>query len=281
MYCEKKGEHEEQMKQGRLTMKKRQKPAWLQRLPVHPSQLTFDELRNFQEADRSLTEPIEGSEVRRYFLGCFRFLMAYALVTIAENRFPPLTRCWNELENMFMHDEMFDDGLFVPTWILCDFPCGPHGQTLLEVFDAEFLHEPEKTSFSEFVEQMRISRLGVYQEILGSQTTIRFVELITGDTVNTVRTVQHYEPGEVFLTRLVRYKGDLYHFGDSRCWPKSDKAQVEDFVRERLKTFTGRTVAEQYDTFMRLAGHYWMSVTSQTDIPLLPPDYYLRYFRET
>jgi hypothetical protein len=262
-------------------MRKRQKPQWLRGLPIDPSQLTLDEARSFKEADRYLTEPIEGPKWWQYFMQCFRFLTAFALMTVAENRFPPLTACWNELEEDFMDDEIFDDGLFIQAWIFCDFPCASDDRTILDVFEAEFLQEPEKPYFTVFIDQMRASRFGVYQEVLRSDTTMRFRELITGNTVNTVRSIQDYEPGEVFLTRLVEYRGDMYHFGDPKCWPKTYATHVENFAREKLLGFHGTTITEKYHNFMRLAGPYWMScVTSREDVPILPPNHYLHYWGE-
>ena len=41
---------------------KKQKPSWLKGIPIDPSKLTLDELRNFKEADRLLTGPIEGQK---------------------------------------------------------------------------------------------------------------------------------------------------------------------------------------------------------------------------
>jgi len=260
---------------------KKGKPSWLQGIPIDPSKLTLDELRNFKEADRLLTGPIEGPEGWAYFVRCFWFLTAFAMATIADNRFPSLTRCWNELEKFFMHEESFDDEIFVESWIFFDFPFGEKGQTLLDYFE-DFLKQTDGgENFQYFIEQMKKSRLGLYQEILSGKYTIKFRELITGNTIKTFRNVEIYEKGEIFLTRLVEYEGDVYQFGDPKCWPKEFKFQVEGFAREKSSYFDGSNTEEKYIKLMKLGGPYWMScVTSNPNFPILDPDHYLRYFRD-
>ena len=84
---------------------------------------------------------------------------------------------------------------------------------------------------------MKKSRLGLYQEILSSKKTTKFRELITGNTINTFRSVEEYEKGEIFLTSLVEYEGQVYQFGDPKCWPKEFKSQIEGFAREKIALF--------------------------------------------
>lgn len=260
---------------------KKQKPSWLKGIPFDISKLSFDELRNLKEADRLLTGHIPGPEGWAYFMRCFRFLMAYAIATIEENRFPPLTKCWNELDKFFMHEEVFDDEVFVQSWIFFDFPFGEKGQTVLDYFE-DFIKQGEGVeNFQYFIEQMEKSRLGVYQEILSSKKTTKFRELITGNTIDTFRSVKVYEKREIFLTRLVEYEDQIYQFGDPKCWPKEYKPHIEGFIRDKMSYFDGSTTEEKYMKLMKFGGPYWMScVTSNPNFPILSPDHYLEYLRD-
>ena len=205
---------------------KKKKPSWLKAIPIDPSKLTLDELRNFKEVDRLLTGPIEGPEGWAYFVRCFWFLTLFAIATIVDNRLPPLTRCWNELDKFFMRDKAFDDEIFVQSWIFFNFPVDKNGRTVLDYLD-DFLTGTEgKANFQYFIEQMKKSRLGLYQEILSGKYTTTFRELITGNTIKTFRSIKKYEKGEIFLTRLVEYEGQVYQFGDPKGWPKEFKSQL-------------------------------------------------------
>ena len=125
---------------------------------------------------------------------------------------------------------------------------------------------------------MRGSRFGLYQEILSSKKTTKFRELITGKTINTLRSIDHYEKGEIFLTRLVEYKGNIFQFGDPKCWPSNYKFQLENNIKNKLEFCEGKSIKEKYDNFMRIAGPYWMScVTTNTSFPILEPDHYKDY----
>lgn len=138
-----------------------------------------------------------------------------------------------------------------------------------------------QASLQYFIEQMKKSRLGLYQEILSSKKITKFRELITGNTIDTFRSVKVYEKGEIFLTRLVEYKGQIYQFGDPKCWPKEYKSQIEGFAREKLLYFDGINIEEKYMKLMKLGGPYWMScVTSNPNFPILAPDHYLEYLRD-
>lgn len=46
--------------------------------------------------------------------------MFFGLACVAEDKYPPLTRCWKDLERRFMRDPSFDDGVFVQSWVLMD-----------------------------------------------------------------------------------------------------------------------------------------------------------------
>ena len=88
-----------------------QKPAWFSMLPgrLPLSQYSLEELRSAKAAHAFLTEEIEGPPEFGDCLRSFRFLMFFGIACIAENKHPPLTRCWRELEELFMRDPGFED----------------------------------------------------------------------------------------------------------------------------------------------------------------------------
>ena len=258
-------------------LKKRNK-SWLDRLPVDPRKLSFEELKDFKFVDKYLTESIDGPEGWSYCTRAFRFLTAFSMWCLYENKYPPFTKCWNELEKYFMNEEIFNDGVFVQAWIFINFPFGNNGETIIDYFSRSLENEFKNQDFDYFVNIIKESRLGLYQEILSSKKTTRFRELITGRVINTIRSVEHYEKGEIFLTRFVEYKGDIFQFGDPKCWPSEYRLQLENIVKDKLIYFDGKSVKEKYENFMRLAGPYWMScVTSNTSFPILEPDHYKYY----
>ncbi len=56
------------------------------------------------------------------------------------------------------------------------------------------------------------------------------------------------------------------------------RSKLEDMVRQKLDYVEGSTVQERFETFMKLAGPYWMSCVMPDDtFPILPPDHYLTY----
>lgn len=267
-------------------MKKRkthpkQTSEWLQvlkRLKISPDKLNLKELKAFKDADRYLTGPIEGPKEWEYLVRCFRFLTSFAANTIYENQFPSLSNCWKEIELLFLNDEIFDDGIFLQSWIFCDFPFGPEKRTVLDRFE-EFVETIDALSyFQYFIDSMKVSRLGLYQEILSTKKTIKFRELFTNKIVKIENTIREHESGEIFLTRLVSIEGKIYSFGDPKCWPKEFKSRIESMVNNKLFYFEAPSVEEQYEEFMKYAGPYWMScVVSNPDCPILQPDHYLSY----
>ncbi len=109
----------------------KQKSAWHSILPrgLPPSKFTLDELRTAKQAHAYLTERVQGPEGIAEYISTFRFLLLFGIACVAEDKYPPLTRCWKDLEKLFMSEAIFDDGVFVQSWILMDFPFGPEGQT--------------------------------------------------------------------------------------------------------------------------------------------------------
>lgn len=263
-------------------MKKRSTPGWLKSLPVDPSKLTLEELRHFKRADEFLTEPIEGPEGFQYMYGCYKLLLAYSAVIYSENRFPAFNRCYDDLLKTFLDDESFEDDLFLLSWILCDFPIARGGTTVLETMEEYLNKEIPGHDFQYFIDEMRNSRMGLYQEIISTKKTMKFRELFTGDVVSTLRSVDEFDKGELFLARVVKCKGDAFLWGDPKCWPKSYIAQIEGMVDRKLFYFDGETKQDGYRKFMKLAGPYWFScVATNKDIPILQPDHYLTYYQGT
>lgn len=252
------------------------RPDWIKKLPTGISNLSFEELRNFKEFDQYLTGSVNGPKGWTYFIKCFRSLTVFSLFSIYENHYPALTKCWNDLEKTFLNDDIFDDGVFVQSWIFCDFPCDDAGKTALDHF--EIFVQGDK-HFTAFIQEMKRSRLGVYQEIMSSSKTTKFRELITGSVISAFRNVLEYEKGEIFLTRLVEYKGKTYQLVDPKCWPKQYKPNVEGFIDDKMNYFDGPSDKERYHKLMKLGGPYWMScVTTDDSCPILPPDHYQKYY---
>ena len=260
---------------------KKQKPPWLQRLPVDPKKLSFDELRYFKEVDAFLSEPVSGPGGLVYFLRCFKLLTVFAVTCITENLYPPLTRCWNELEKFFIDKSAFQDVVFVQAWIFLDFPFGNNSETLLDFYEDYLKKEIGNDRFQYFVDQMRKTRLGLYQEVLSSSKIIKLRELITKQTVSVASNDEACEKGELFLTRLVEFKGQVFHFGGAQRFPKADETKLVKMVLENLRCFDGTTEKEKYENFMKLAGPFWLSfLASGASLPQLKSTHYRLYLKE-
>ena len=265
----------------KMKRKERSSP-WLEalkKLKVDPFQLELKELKAFKDVDRYLNKPIKGSKEWKYLIQCFRYLTSFALISIYEKRFPSLSNCWDELDRLFVHEEIFDDEVFVQSWIFCDFPINSEKGTVLDCFEKFVSENPDTLDvFKHFIDCMRKSRLGLYQEILSSKKIIKFRELFTGKIVMIQNTIPDYESGEIFLTRLVEIGEKTYSFGDPKCWPKEYKLQLEGLIQAKLFYFEASSIEKQYEQFMKLAGPYWMScVVPDQDCPILQPDHYLTY----
>jgi hypothetical protein len=103
--------------------------------------------------------------------------------------------------------------------------------------------------------------------------------LISGRTISTFPSVDHYENGEILLTRAIRHGDQVFLWGDPKGFPKEKKSDIEGMVRRKLFYFDEqKTPAAQFEAFMKLAGPYWMScVTPNEDVDILDPDHYLTY----
>ena len=257
------------------------KPAWHAILPggKAPGAYSLDELRAAKQAHAFLTEEFPGPEGIGYYIRAFRYLMFFGVACVAEDKFPALTRCWKELEQVFMRDPAFDDGVFVEGWILMDFPFGPEGQTALDYFE-QFVADVEGgEQLKRFIDEGRRSRLGLHQDVTHTKKVAKFRELFTGRVFSAYPSIDHYGKGEILLARTMTYGEQVFIFGNPKGFPREAKESVEGMVSRKLFYFDDvPTVVEQYEKFMKLAGPYWMScVASDEDLPILDPDHYISY----
>ena len=257
---------------------------WLKALKetkIDVNQLSLKELKAFKDLDHYLNGPIEGPVEWQYLLRSFRFFTSFAFLSIYEQRFPPLSKCWEEMDRLFARQELFDDEVFVQSWAFCDFSFGPQKQTALDYFEDHLKKDGILDDYRIFIDEMRKSRLGLYQETLSSKKTIKLRELFTGNTIEIVRSIPEYEKGEIFLMRPVKAGQKVYCFGDPKCWPKEYKSNLETMIQSKLFYFEAPTIQKQYEDFMKYAGPYWMScVMPDPDFPILAPDHFLEYLKK-
>lgn len=259
----------------------RNKPAWHAILPggKSPSAYSVDELRATKQVHAFLSENVPGPAELAHYIRAFRYLTFFGIACVAEDKYPPLTRCWKDLERRFMRDSAFDDGVFVQSWILMDFPFGPAGQTVLDYFD-EFLEGTDVGSqFQSFIEAARKSRLGIHQDVMRTKKVAKFRELLSGKVTEVFPSVEEYGKGEILLIRTMTCGDQVFFFGNPKGFPKEAKNQIEDMVLNKLFYFDDiEDPIAQYEAFMKLAGPYWMScVCSNQDAPVLDPDHYQTY----
>jgi len=160
----------------------KKKPEWHDILPgrMVPSAYTLDELRSAKQAHEFLTEPIPGPPGIVSYIRGFRYLLFFGIACIVENKYPPLTLCWKDLDRFCMSDRTFDDTMFVQPWILMDFPFGPQQQTAVDYFE-EFLKGTEfGPQFQEFIDEARRGRLGLHQDVMRTKQVAKFRDLFTG-----------------------------------------------------------------------------------------------------
>jgi hypothetical protein len=259
----------------------KKKPPWLSILPgnLDPSRFTLDELRNVKAAHAFLTEKVEGPPGFAEYMQAYRFLLFFGIACVAENKYPALTRCWKDLEKLFMSDPAFEDGVFVQCWALMDFPIGPERQTALDYFEELLKGTEAGPAVQRFIDEARKSRLGLYQDAGRTKIVANFRELISGRTISAFPSVDAYEKGEILLTRAISYGEHVFLWGDPKGFPKEAKNHVEDMVHRKLFYFAEeKTPAAQFEAFMKLAGPYWMSCVTKNDAtPILEPDHYRTY----
>lgn len=77
---------------------------------------------------------------------------------------------------------------------------------------------------------------------------------------------------------MMRAGAHTFMFGNPKGFPQERKRQIEEMVRDKMCFFEPAPIPAAYETFMKLAGPYWMScVTSDQDAPILDPDHYRTY----
>jgi hypothetical protein len=252
------------------------------RLPL--ARYSLEELRSAKAAHAFLTEDVDGPEGFGECLRSFRFLLFYGIACVAENKYPPLTRCWKDLEKLFMSDPAFEDGVFVQSWILMDMPFGPAGETALDYFEKFLDGVEEAPRFQPFVDAARKSRLGLHQDVMRTKQVAKFRELLSGKVTEAFPSVEEYGKGEILLTRMLAYKDQVFVWGDPKGFPREKKKHIEDMVLDKMMVYADMHDPPelQYEKFMKLAGPYWMScVTHNEETPILEPDRYTMYLEKT
>jgi hypothetical protein len=250
--------------------------------------LSLDDCRNFKkfhELIEAITKDNKGPIGYRIFYQFMHHLLFYALCCIEEKKFPALNKCWDTLSPQFLTSE-YDNEWLVFCWIFCDFPLNlKTNEVLLDHFTHFLLDQIDlQNNFQEHLREfhvvMKSSRLGLYQEILSTSKITKYRELFTNNVISTVRSVPYYEPGEIFLTRIISYMGDNFAIHDPMNYPSKHKKHIEDMVRNKMDfiQLTKNEVSD-YQAFMKLAGPYWMScthATAKSDL-ILDPDEYTFY----
>lgn len=262
----------------------RPKSAWHGFLPggLSPSAFSLEELRAAKNAHQFLTETVPGPEGIAYYIRAYRYLLFFGCACVVENKYPPLTRCWKHLERVFGNDPAFDDDVFVPSWILMDFPFGPARETALDYFE-EFVKETGiGPQMKQFIDEGRRSRLGLHQDVMRTKKVAKFRELFTDKVISAFPSVEEYGKGEILLTRTMTYGDQVFLWGNPKGFPKEAKTKIEQMVSNKLFYFDDEpTEQAQYERFMKLAGPYWMScVTHNDDVPIFEPDHYVTYLAE-
>ena len=179
-----------------------------------------------------------------------------------------------------MGDEEFDDGRFVTSWILMDFPFGPRRETALDYFEAFFAGTPAGSRLQPFVDEARRSRLGLHQFTARTKEIAELRELFTGRVTAAFSCPREHAKGEILLARTMTHGDRVFVFGTPKGFLEEAKTQLEDRILSQLFYFDndGETPLARYEVFMKLAGPYWMScLTKNADVPFLAPDHYRAY----
>jgi hypothetical protein len=250
-------------------------------LPVEADRLSFGDLRNFKRFYELIrADDIAAPTTVKRVYRAFRFLHFFGAALIQEGRHPALNRCWEDLRERFGDLPMFDDGIFIESWIFMDFPLDTTGRTVLDEF-AAFCASAAPDVMVEigpFIESAKRSRLGLHQETMSTGRLTKYKELFTGNVVSTLRSVPDYEPGEIFLGRIIQSGNDRFLLGDPKNWPATHREALLSTVSNRLLVVPGSSIAEQYEQFMKLSGPYWMScVSGDFDDEILDPDHWRDY----
>lgn len=260
---------------------------WKTILPksINISQLSLEECRNFKQFYDLLNEDVLGPPGFRIFHNFLYHLLFYGLCCIDEEKFPALNRGWEQLHPLFGEKE-YDNEWLLYCWLFCDFPLNLQDKkTIIDHFYEFICNNPETLSehakhFQQFCLIMKSSRLGLYQERLSTSKTTKFNELFTNQVISTVRSVPYYEPGEIFVTRIINYLGDSFQIHSAQSYPAEYKEALIGMVEAKLFLVAEtNNTAQDYEHFMKLAGPYWMSCTHvDQSIPIFSPDHYMTYY---
>jgi hypothetical protein len=235
--------------------KPKRRPAWLSMVPggkVLPT-MTLEQLRSVKEVHALLTETFPGPPVIGYAIRSFRFCKMFVIATVVENTVLALTRCWKDLERLFMRDAAFREGYFVPSWILFDFPCDTDRRTPLDHFETFLDSCGKREPCAAFLAALRETRLGLYQEVLRTESSVRYAELLTECVLDVFPSIERGEPGEIVLGRVVELEGRRYFWGDVKAFPAQKREMLEDMVADKLFYFAdeAETLRTRSVTFMR------------------------------
>lgn len=265
--------------------RRKRNPAWHALVPggkILPS-MTLEQLRAVKDMHAQLTAGFEGPKVIGYAIRAFRFLEMFGAACILENKHPALTRCHTELESLFSRDPAFAGGMFVSSWMLMDFPCGPGGATALDHFEQFLAGNGQVEHFRLFIDAARASRLGLYQSVLRSTEVARFREMFTQRVVDAYPSIEPGAPGEIVLGRIMTLDGQVYFWGEVKAFPAESHETIENMVLDRLLDagLLDPDPSPMYEEFMKLAGPYWMSITAKNEqLPILDFDHYRSYLDE-
>ena len=252
--------------------------------------LSFDQCRVFKQYYELISQQIEGPIGFQHFYRLSYHLLFYTLCRLQEEKFPALNRAWEELSGLFLTQD-FDDNLFLYHWLWCDFPIKENQNIVLVdtftelLLTSESFSEEDSKDLVDFHQCLKASRLGLYQANLSTDTITTFRELFTNRIHYTVRSIEDYDPMDIFLTRLVSYWGDTFQIQHPRCFGGEFKNKIMEMVRQKLHILRppipSITESKSYEVFMKLAGPYWLSCThGYKDIPILPPNHFATYYRK-
>lgn len=84
----------------------KKKPDWHAMLPGQkgPATYSLEELRSAKRVHEFLTEPIPGPRGIASHIRAFRYLLFFGIACVVEDKYPALTRCWKDLEKLFIVD---------------------------------------------------------------------------------------------------------------------------------------------------------------------------------
>lgn len=206
---------------------------------------------------------------RQFFILC--------MTSIHTDEFPPLTQCWNELEERF--GDSFSDEVFMASCILADFQFGKEN---LSFADRLISSEPEE--LQDFAAQIARSRLGVYQILDIKNNFLTLKEFFTDKVISVFHMLEEPEKGQICLARVLTARNHKFVFGEIHCWPSENKSQIFNMIVDKISLYcldatkngSESRLSAQYEKFMKISGPYWMSIVGETDFfaDVIMPDFY-------